>query len=168
MGFFGGRFKAKGEPLKKQAQTLVQAAKINAISMFTPLLEKYPILEKADLKNWDFILTVAGVFVASSRLNILMNGNDREEYLMDIVAKTMSEWDTAGIRGFEDCNSFFEDECNRLEKDGHEIQFIASDALGIWIIWNIFGKPPESHNELKLARTLGGMIMDDFSNWWQE
>lgn len=56
------------DSLLKSAKTLVDAANINAVSMFTPLLDQFSILRKVDVEHWDFILTVAGVFVATIRV----------------------------------------------------------------------------------------------------
>ena len=89
MGIFSGLFRPKEDPLRKQAATLVPAAKINATSMFVPLLDEFPFLREADVEHWDFILTVAGVFMGASRLNNLRLGDAREESLMKIVADSL-------------------------------------------------------------------------------
>lgn len=63
MGILGGMFKPKEDPLQKQAESLVPAAGINATSMFVPLLDRFPFLREADVEHWDFIVTVAGIFM---------------------------------------------------------------------------------------------------------
>jgi hypothetical protein len=51
------------DPLTKQAETLVQAANTKAITAFVALLDKFPLLKSVDTKQWDFVLTIAGVFI---------------------------------------------------------------------------------------------------------
>ncbi len=168
MGILGNLFKPKEDPLVKQAATLVTASGINATSIFVPLLDKFPFLREADVKHCDFILTVAGVFMAASRLNSLRLGDAREESLMEIVAKSLAEWDPDGIRGFDDCKGLFESEYDRLSAAGHEPRFIASDAVGKWIVWNVLGRAPETEDECMLVRATGTMVTHAFFDWWKD
>ncbi len=107
MGILSRLFKTKEDPLQNQAAALVPAAGINATSMFVPHLDKFPFLREVDVEHWDFILTVAGVFMAASRLNSLRLGDIRQESLMETVAESLVEWNPDGIRGFEDCMDLF-------------------------------------------------------------
>jgi len=65
----------KTDPLLNNAVTLVQAAHISAVGMFTSLLDRFPILRQVDAEHWDFMLTVAGVFMAATGLTkeLLLN-----------------------------------------------------------------------------------------------
>jgi hypothetical protein len=134
--------------------------------MFTPLLDKFSDLRQVDVEDWDFFLTVAGVFMAATRLHNLQLGNDREERLMEIVADRLDKWNQYGIRAFEDCKEFFENEYNRLCTAGHEQRFVASDAVGMWIVWNVLKRPPQTDEECMLARATGIMIVHAFFDWW--
>jgi len=165
--FLSRLFGQKEDFLQERAATLVQAAHISAVGMFTPLLDRFPVLREADVKHWDFILTVAGVFMAATRLNNLRVGEVREEKLMEIIAKDLAEWDPDGIHGFEDCKGLFESEFERLTAAGHEPNFIASDAVGKWIVWNVFGRTPQTEEECILIRTTGAMVTHGFFDWWE-
>ena len=55
--------------LLENAKKLPAAAKILAVSSYTQFLEKDAIVRKVEPKHWDFIISVAGVFVAVSQLN---------------------------------------------------------------------------------------------------
>lgn len=55
----------------------MEAAHINAVTMFTPLLERFPILRQVDVEQSDFVLTTASVFMAATRLNNLRLAKDR-------------------------------------------------------------------------------------------
>jgi hypothetical protein len=158
-----------GDPLLRQADTLVQTAETYAIETFTPLLKKFSFLREVDKKHWDFILTIAGVFFAVTRLGNLRLGENRQRKLMGKVGVKLTQQNPANARRyFEDCASFYEKTFDALISAGDEPRFVASDALGSWVVWNVLGRPPHSEDERGLVRTVGGMITHTFSNWWEE
>ena len=53
----------------ENAKKLPSAAKILAVNSYVQFLDKFPIIEKIKPEHWDFILTIAGIFVAVSQLN---------------------------------------------------------------------------------------------------
>jgi hypothetical protein len=161
-------FGQKRDPLPERAGNLVGAAQANAVGMFQPLLERFPILREVDVKHSDFILTVAGVFIAASRLNSLRLGDGLEEKLMELVAEGLNQWNPDGIGGFEDCKSLFESEFDRLTAAEHDPRFVAADALGIWIAWNVLGRSPQTNEESMLVRATGTMITHTFFDWWDK
>jgi hypothetical protein len=147
------------DPLTKQAETLVGAANANAISAFIPLLNRFPFLESVDTKQWDFVLTIAGVFIAVTRLSNLKLGEHREEELLMKVSAALDQWDAAnGIGGFEHCKSVYEMNFDALTKSGYERRFITSDAIGLWIYWMLFGVEGGSEKEKELIRVVGGGV----------
>jgi hypothetical protein len=166
VAFLGGLFGSKIDPLEERAQSLVEIAQGNAVTMFTPLLDRFPMLRQVNTEHWDFFLTVAGVFMAATRLNDLGLQGKRKEKIMEIVARNLDQWKSDGTRGFEDCKSLFEHEFDRLTATGHESRFVASDGLGIWIVWNIFGRSPQSDDECALVRVIGIMVTHNFFEFW--
>ena len=154
------------DPLQERAMNLVQAAHINAVAMFTPLMDEFSILQEVYVEQWDYILTVAGVFMAATRLNNLNLGDTRVERLMEVVALGLDQWNPKCIRGFESCKILFESEFDRLKEAGHETRFVASDAVGMWIIWNVLGRQPQTDEEYKLVRMTGVMVTRAFFDWW--
>lgn len=154
------------DPLIGSAEKLVQAAKISAVGMFVPLVDKFPTLRPVDVKHWDFIVTVAGVFMAASRLNNLKLTDEREGRLMEVVAKELNQWQSDGTHAFEDCKNLFESEYDRLAAAGHDKRFLASDAVGKWIVWNVLGRAPQTDEEIRLVRTTGAMVTQAFFDWW--
>ena len=158
-----------GDPLLRQADTLVSAAETHATETFTSLLKKFSFLREVDKRHWDFILTIAGVFIAVTRLGHLGLGENHQRKLMGKVGEKLTQWDPAnGRRAFEDCASFYERAFNELTSAGDEPRFVGSDALGSWVVWSVLGRRPQSEEERRLARTVGGMIMHTFLNWWEE
>jgi hypothetical protein len=171
MGFIDKLFGRKEDMLTKQAEKLVSAANVFAVSFFVPTLDRFSILSEVKPKHWDFIVSVAGVFVAATRLNDLRLDNKRKEILMDVVTKELNTWDPDGIRAFGDCKQLFEMEYDRLstiseyQKDNH---LLASDALGIWIVWNVFGRQPQNDEEVELVRVIGSAVTHAFFGWWYQ
>lgn len=157
------------DPLLERADTLVQSANISAISMFTPMLDEYPCLRAAKPEDWDYNLTIAGVFMAATRLRNLRLGEAREQKLMDKVHERFTQWDAKNAgRAFEDCKSFFDKNYDALRNAGHEPRFIASDTIGLWIVWNVFGRAPQTDDERKLVRVIGAMTTHAFFDWWKD
>ena len=168
MRFLRGMFGQKEDPLIERAETLVDAAHVNSVGMFTTFRDQFSILDEVDADHWDFILTVASVFMAATRLNNLALDNVYEEKLMEIVAERLDQWNPDAIRGFEDCKGFFENEFDRLNEAGHEAEFIASDAVGKWIVWNVLEQSPQTDEDCMLVRTTGTMVIHAFFNWWDK
>jgi hypothetical protein len=157
-----------GDPLLKQADTLVQAAETYATETFTSLLKKFSFLREVDTKHWDFILTIVGVFIAVTSLGNLGLGENRQRKIMGKVGAKLTQWDpTNGRRAFEDCASFYERNYNEVTSAGGEPRLVASDIVGSWIVWNILGRPPDSEEEHRLVRIVGGMTTHTFFNWWK-
>jgi len=155
------------DPLQSRADTLVDSASVNAVTMFTPLLNQFPSLRGIPTKHWDFILTVAGVFVAATRLSNMRLGDAREQHLMDRVAERLTVWSPDGVRAFEDCKTLFDKNYDALTNADHDPKFIASDSVGMWIVWNTLGKTG-SEEERRLVRMVGATITHTFFNWWSE
>jgi hypothetical protein len=70
----------------------------------------------------DFVLlTIAGVFMAATRLQNLHLGDDRQRELMEVIARGLADWNPEnGIRGFEDCKAMFERTFDALTGIQHE------------------------------------------------
>jgi hypothetical protein len=62
--------------------------------------------------------------------------------------------------------SFFKKNSDLLAEHGHEPQFIAIDAVGYWIVWEVLGRAPETEEERSLVRTIGGFVTHKFFDWW--
>jgi hypothetical protein len=154
-------------PLRQQAERLVSMAELNAMGIFLPLSEKFPVLREVDMEHWNFIVTVAGVFMAGLHLRNAHIGDAREEQLMTTISESLDEWDADGDRGFKDCQQLYESEYDRLAAAGHTPQFLASDAVGKWIVWNALGRAPRTKEECMLVRAVGIMVTEAFLDWWK-
>lgn len=152
--------------LERQAAKLVSVAGINAIAIYEAVLDRVPIVPETKLNDWDFFVTVAGVFIAATRLHNMQIGEDREDHVLEIISRDLDSWNRNGTRAFEDCKSLFESEFDRLSSVGHDSNFVASDALGIWIVWNLLGRKPQTQGEVALVRAVGALVTHAFVDWW--
>jgi hypothetical protein len=166
---FGNLFGTKPDPLMKQAESLVQAAHINAVSSFVPFLDQFDVLREVNPQQWDVTVTIAGVFTAVTRLWGLRLGDTREGKLSDTISECLVKWNSSeGVSGFNDCKAIFEIAFDTLTSSGHEPRFVASDAIGSWIVWNVLLHAPETEDERRLIRAVGAMVIHRFFDWWSE
>lgn len=156
--------------LKEQSLNIASASKVFAVSSYTQTLTKYPIIEKTDTNHWGFILTIAGVFVAISQLNHENIPEEEKEKILDLVANSVLELYPDGIDACEDCRQFVDRTYDGLADEAEYKQnpeYLFSDSLGGWIVWNLFNHAPSNDDERKLVRILGGLVVHSFVSWWK-
>ena len=63
----------KRDLLERDAALLVGAANTHAVSMFVTFVDEFPFIpyDERDQRYWDFVVTIAGVFLALIRLRTL-------------------------------------------------------------------------------------------------
>jgi hypothetical protein len=157
----------KSDPLDQQARDLVPAAHSLAIGL-TKFRSQFACLQAIDDQSWDFFVTVAGVFVASTRLRNLKIGSKREDRLMEIASQEFQKWHPRAIEGFEDCKAFFDRTYDAISADSREDerQFVSSDTIGGWIAWSALAHPPETPDERAFARQIGVVVTHELFSWW--
>lgn len=156
--------------LIENGEKLPSAAKILAVDSYTEFLDKYPIIEKINPEHWDFVLTIAGIFVAVSQLNHENIPEQTKDTLLDSVTNSAIEIYPDSIDACEDCRNFVDRIYDGLAKEKNyqnNPQFLFSDSLGSWIVWNLFGHAPLNEDEGKLVRTLGAFLVHSFISWWK-
>jgi hypothetical protein len=153
----------------ERAEVLVPAAHAFAVDSFIPMSKKVSILCHVDPGDWDFFVTVAGIFIAVTRLRNLRLGNSIEDKIGDIVYKKSEEWDKNSPRAFEDCKALFKSTYDTL-KGTHEYaknpQFLASDSLGSWVAANTLRRQVQDERDFTLVRVAGASITHSFYSWW--
>jgi hypothetical protein len=164
-------FPKKPDPLLERAENLINAANILGIGSYTDLSANLPIVNNIDTEQWDWVFTIAGVFIAATRLNTLDLESSRKEKILETVAQKLAAWKPDGLAGFEDCKAFFERTCDSLamtDEYKSDPRFLSSDSLGMWMTWNLIKHAPESsEDERKLIRTAGGFVVHSFFDWWK-
>ena len=69
------------------------------------------------------------------------------------------------------CRQFVDRTYDRLEslpEYGRDPQFLFSDSVGGWVVWNLFGHAPSTDEESQLGPVLGGMLVHSFMYWWKK
>lgn len=160
----------KPDPLLRSAEGLVGAANVIGVTSYTQFGGELQIIYKIDTEQWDWVFTIAGVFIAATRLNNLDVESSRQEKILEVVAKKLAAWKPDGLAGFEDCKAFFErtyDGLATLDEYRRDPQLLASDSIGAWMAWNLLGHAPESEDEKKLIRLVGISVTHAFFDWWK-
>jgi hypothetical protein len=156
--------------LIENAQKLPHASKILAVNSYTQFLDKYPIIERIKPDHWDFVLTVAGIFVAVSQLNHENIPQRNKDTLLDTVTTAAIEIYPDSVEACEDCRNFVDRTYAALAKEKEykdNPKFLFSDSLGSWVVWNLFGHLPSNEDGRNLVRILGGFLVDSFISWWK-
>lgn len=169
MGFFSQFTRRKNDPDLdlERARALVSVANIAAISQFVPLLDHCPALRQVKPEQWDFIGTIAGVFVAVTRLHTNDHIEEgRKVHMMEVIQSEMIKYDADALRAFIDCKKLFEQVHTRLTDAGENPRFIGTDSLGNWIVLNLLGQLPEREIGGQLIRVAGGIVVHNLSEYW--
>ncbi|MDP3092119.1 MAG: hypothetical protein Q8N04_15705 [Nitrospira sp.] len=165
-------FRKKPDPLLERAENLINAANILGIGSYTDLSAKLPIVNNIDTEQWDWVFTIAGVFVAVNRLNSNANRIEAstKEEIHDVVTQKLAAWKPDGLGGLQDCQAFFKktyEQLSTLDSYKSDPSLLISDSLGMWMTWNLIKHAPESEDERKLARMTGAFAFHAFVNWWK-
>ena len=161
----------KPDPLESDADLLVGAASTVAIGTFVKFSDEFAFIPRDERgqRYWDFVVTIAGVFVALMSLRTLNLNKKRSLKLEKKVAAHLVRLYPAIARlAFEKCKSFFDKTYYDLSNAGYEPQFVASDTIGAWVVCEILGRPAETDQELTFARRIGIVIVHSFFNWWEK
>jgi len=158
------------DPLEQDAASLVGEANTLAISTFLEFIDEFPFIpqDERGQKYWDFIVTIAAVFLALTRLRTLNLDEKRRLKLEKKVAESLVQRYPRSARpAFENCKSYFDKTYYDLLDAGYEAQLVAADTIGGWVVWGILRHPAETEQEHKLVRWVGTMIAQSFFNWWE-
>ena len=155
MGIFSDQ--SELDPLQGRAESLVGTASTLAKSLFSRLAVYYTDLFQVSEEDWNFLVTVAGLYVASLRLYDEISG-DRFADLYEIVEKRLSP----GVpQAMANCGEFV------TQRGGAESdQFTFETVLGYWVLWNALPYKPDK-NQAELAFFIGHSVTDAFASWWQ-
>ena len=158
----------------ERAKDLVYAAKINAISLYRVLSEKFPELREVAKSGlyeyWDYLITITSVGFAFMEIADSFKDERESASVADAVQKALNEWDE---HPFEFAN--YDIMCNFLDSfdfsQKERLPFNVS--VGAWIWLNLKDKKTatkrlkEIANKEFYAKLLGDMIITTFHNWWK-
>jgi hypothetical protein len=161
----------KRDPLERDAALLVRAANTLAFGMFGKISDEFPFIphDERGQRYWDFVVTIAGVFFALIRLRTLnLNEKRRLKLEKKVAACLVQSYPQNARLAFEHCHSFFDKAYYAVLDADHDPKLVASDAIGMWVVWEILRNPAETEQELKLVRWVGLMIVNSFFEWWEK
>ncbi len=157
--------------IKDRASQLVGAANIAAITSWTSFSKQLPRVKNIAPEQWDFFVTVAGVFIAVRRLHQSDISESSLDSAAEIIIDKLTAWRPDARAAFEDCHAFYDRTYDGLSgPDGYEganRAFIASDSVGAWIVWNLLGRAPDGGDERQLVRGVGVCVVHSFFSWWE-
>jgi len=118
----------KRDPLVSDADLLGGAVNTLAISMFPKFVDEFAFSNA--VSGRDFVVTIAGVFIALTRLRTLNLNEKRRLKLEKKVAVCLVRlYPTIARPAFEKCKSFFDKTYYDLLNAGYEPQLVASTRL---------------------------------------
>lgn len=156
--------------LTQNAEGLVPAAQLAAVSACIPLLDRYPFVASADPQWLDFLLSVGGVFVALSELNHEAGSEAAKDEARSTIERALVAWNARGVTSIEDCTQFVDrtyDTLARTAQHQSDPKWLFADSLGLWVVWNLLERAPESTAETNAARAIGTILICDFKTWWK-
>lgn len=156
--------------LTYNADRLPFAAKALAVNSYITFLDRYSIIKQIKPEQWDFVITIAGTFLAVSQLNHESITENEKDKLIDTITKSAISIYPDFIEASEDCRLFVDrtyDGLAELKEYQNDKSFLFSDALGGWVIWNLFGHSPVNEDENTLVRVTGVFIVHTFISWWK-
>ena len=155
MGIFSGQ--SEFDPLEGRAESLVGTASILAKSLFSRLAVYYTDLFQVNEGDWNFLVTAAGLYVASLQLYDEIPG-ERFADLYEIVEQKLSP----GVpQAMAKCGEFV------TRRAGSESdQFTFETVIGYWVLWNALPYKPDQ-DQAELAFFIGHSVTDAFASWWQ-
>ena len=160
----------KTDDLITKAKSLVVFAQVTSLSILDPLEEKYKILSKENqnLEHWSFIVVSATVFLALQNLyNIGIHNDFDTTKITDVIDRKLQEWKIDGDRGIIDCKQFVNRALENLNSnDPNENCRISIVYVGMWILWNVLKRKPESNEDLELANVIGNMLKLTVNEYW--
>ena len=155
--------------LDRQAQVLVDTARLLAIPLQSEMLEKFypdlswlePRLELGPYEylpeNWEFSITVACVGTA------LMIGSTRislpyQPAVSQTVVKHLNSWNPHGHKALKDDDRFVTE---RIAVRGTEPHTV----IGEWVVRKVKKKPPNK-KDLDAASLIGNFLIISYAGWW--
>lgn len=156
--------------LIENGEKLPSAAKAWAVASYIQFLDKYPVIGKIKPQHWDFVLTVAGVFVGVSQLNHEGIPEDEKDTILNAVTRAGIKIYPDLVEACEDCRNFVDRTYDGLKQEKeyqNNPKLLFSDSLGAWVIWNLFGHTASNDDERNLARPLGSFLVHPFVSWWK-
>lgn len=148
----------KGDPLAARAMRLIDASHIVASSSLTKALERFPDLGRFDTSRWDFLVTVAGVHLATKQLRARAKSPDRFAALLAIVESELGAWNGDALRALTDCGAF-------VRRTREAATPTDAEGAALWVLSTLYGRELTT-GEAEPARAIGHLLHHSLKDWW--
>jgi len=154
--------KAKqNDEFKKSAEDLFFYSHTFAISLNIPFIDQFPVAKDIELSRWDFFLTIGCIWVAVIYLHNEVILECEKEEILEIIRKSILKKYPKGVGALNDCMEFM----NRSISGNDKI--LMEDALGYWLVINLYGRKEISGEERKIIKVLGETVLRAFKSYWK-
>lgn len=176
MGILKGIFRKKATPYTQEqsveAAKLVNTAYAVSVSMYLPLLEKFPELKKIKesglLKTFDLITACASVGIVSTQINHVFNQKETQQY-MAAINKALAEKNELSsslvINIGRYINLLFEEKKISGPED-------FAEAVGAWVFNELADTEgvdviiKEFCNRADITNAIGTVLTNNFRGYW--
>ena len=153
MGIFD---RTRQDPLWGRAESLVGTVSALAKSLFSRLAIRYSILYGVREEDWNFLVTAAGLYVASLHLYEQVP-EERRSGLYEVVQHGLPP---GTAEAMANCGEFV------TRRAGTESDiFTFETVLGYWVLLNALPRRP-TEDQAQLAFFIGHSVTDAFASWW--
>ena len=128
-----------------------------AENLFGRLAVHYKALFAIREEDWNFLVTAAGLYVASFNLYNEVSG-DR---LAEVYGVVEAELPPGMAEAMTNCSRFITSRAG-AKSDA----FTFETVLGYWVLMNALPERPTAE-QAQLAFVIGHSVTDAFSSWWQ-
>ena len=137
----------------RKANSLVSAAAVFATNCRTTFVDHYPDLKNIPVRDWEFLLTIAGtgtaLLVMAERFPV-----ERQRELTENVINNLQKWNESSFDELRD----FLNAVTASAKSKVEVP----DAIGAWVLRSVREVSPDP----LAAHVIGLMLMKTFVGWW--
>lgn len=137
-----------------------------AVGSYVNMIDEFPRLEDVPEEKYDFFLTNGAVFVALHGVEANQSAERYQQVAKATEDRLRERWGEYAARAVVDCNEFVDDAlAGTAEIPEGEYGDALAAAVGMWIVWNLFGEKP-GDGEMRLVRVLGGYAVAAGSEYW--
>jgi hypothetical protein len=138
----------------ENANNLVSAAAVFATNSRSAFVDHYPGLKHMDVKDWEFLMTVAGTGTALLTMAESFPA-DRQRELTENVIRNLQAWNESG---FAELRDFLDTVTGSTHS---RVQM--PDAIGSWVLRSV----REVKSDPLAEHVIGLMLLKTFAKWWQ-
>jgi hypothetical protein len=135
------------------ADSLVAAAGVFAANSRSAFVDHYPDLSKIPVKDWEYLMTVAGTGTALLAMAQHFS-EERQRELTESIVGSLQQWNESSFDELRD----FLNSVTTAAKSNVEI----SDGIGTWVLQSVREVAPDP----LAAHVIGLMLMKTFAGWW--